>query len=307
MKYLSNILIVILFITFSCQVNSSKKSNSSIINKNIESNKTASTCSKSDSLLFEKIINLSQQRNWQNETISQIIIKVGSEFIGFPYIASTLDTNNSEEKLVMNLGKVDCTTFVEYVSAISICIKQNKTTLSDFQSQLIYLRYRSGSIDGYGSRLHYFTDWLLENQKKGMIDIVSNKIGTIPYEKKINFMSTHPQFYKQLSDTTILNKIKASEINLSNQKLKLISKSDINTVESQIQDGDIIAFATSIEGLDVTHVAFAVRKNGLLCILHASLNAKKVVFSSISLTEYLSNQPKTIGIFVGRIKNTATQ
>lgn len=47
------------------------------------------------------------------------MLKYGLSFLKTPYVAHTLEVND-EEKLVVNFDEVDCTTFVEYVLALSL-------------------------------------------------------------------------------------------------------------------------------------------------------------------------------------------
>lgn len=72
-------------------------------------------------------------------------------FIDVPYVAHTLETDG-EEDLVINCDEVDCTTFVEYVLALSLpSASGNKMSESDFAANLQRIRYREGKIDGYTS------------------------------------------------------------------------------------------------------------------------------------------------------------
>lgn len=63
-------------------------------------------------------------------------------FIDVPYVAHTLETDG-EEDLVINCDEVDCTTFVEYVLALSLpSASGNKMSESDFAANLQRIRYR---------------------------------------------------------------------------------------------------------------------------------------------------------------------
>ena len=42
------------------------------------------------------------------------------KFIGIPYVAHTLEVND-DERLVVNTRQLDCTTFVETVTALTLC------------------------------------------------------------------------------------------------------------------------------------------------------------------------------------------
>ena len=130
--------------------------------------------------------------------INEVVVEIGKSFIGTDYAAHTLEVND-EEKLVVNLSELDCNTFVENVLAISLCIKQNKTSFDDFQHKLKLIRYRNGMIDQYPSRLHYFTDWIFNNEEKGIVKNITKEIGE-KLEINLNFMSSHPEYYKHLKE-----------------------------------------------------------------------------------------------------------
>jgi hypothetical protein len=254
-----------------------------------------------DSLIFNQLANKSLQEKWHEKPLSEVVIKVTKYFEGTPYVASTLDIQG-DEQLVVNLREMDCTTFVENVVALSRCLKAGKMSINDFTTLLKQIRYRNGIIDQYPSRLHYFTEWLTNNQSKGTISLVSEQLGDQPFDSKVGFMSSHPGSYAQLSNSDFVSRIKEAEATLSSLKLKYITTTHLPLVEKEIQDGDIIAFSTTIEGLDISHVAIAYHQNGRLCFIHASTTAGKVIVSQKSVFEYLTASKRNDGILVGRIR-----
>src|SRR3972149_4984568 len=111
---------------------------------------------------------LAVDKNLASKSINKIIVEIGKSFFGTDYIAHTLETEG-EEQLVINLTVLDCTTFLENALVFARCIKKGKTSFEDYQKELILIRYRNGIIDQYPSRLHYFTDWIFDNEKKGIV------------------------------------------------------------------------------------------------------------------------------------------
>jgi hypothetical protein len=197
---------------------------------------------------------------------------------------------------------MDCTTFVEYVTALALCFSAQKYDFGDFVEMLAILRYRSGKIDGYTSRLHYFSEWLQDNKKKGIITIVSDNIGNDRFDNKVDFITSNPRLYKPLTDTVLIGQIKIIEADISSWTMKYITKDNMQNIENKIYHGDIIALASSIKGLDISHVGFAIRKNGRLHLLHASSLNKKVEISSVPLDDYLNKHFNYSGILVGRVR-----
>ena len=70
-----------------------------------------------------------------------------------------------------------------------------------------------------------------------------------------------------------------------------------------IEDGDILAIVTKKEGLDVSHLGFAVwGRDGKLHLLNASQINKKVVLEPMTLAEYMQKHPTQLGVRVVRLK-----
>ncbi len=114
-------------------------------------------------------------------------------------------------------------------------------------------------------------------------------------------MSANPHHYKQLKSDSIIGKIKLVEREISSLNMNYISVSEIESNEKMIENGDIIAFVTNIKGLDVSHVGFAVKVEGRLHLLHASLKEGKIAVTKVPLSRYLLTNKKVDGIMVARI------
>ncbi len=187
-----------------------------------------------------------------NENFGATIVDIGKTFLGTAYVAKTLEIGNTES-LVINLQGLDCTTFVENVLAFSQLLKNKKIDFDDFTKTLETIRYKDGKLNGYASRLHYFTEWIADNEKKGLIKDITSEVGGIEITKEINFMSTHRDLYPFLKDNENFQKIQASEGFLNNQSICILPQDRIATNEHLLKSGDIIALSTTIKGLDVTH------------------------------------------------------
>lgn len=229
-----------------------------------------------------------------------LMIKVGTFFKETPYVASTLEINPEEEKLVVNLREMDCTTFAENCLAIARTIKRDEPTFEKFTSELQKIRYRDGKIDGYPSRLHYFSDWIYNNAQKKLVKRVSKEITGIPYPLHVNFMSTHPGSYIQLKDSTLIPIIEKQEKEISSRSMYYIPQERVTEFEDKLKDGDIAGITTNIDGMDIQHVVILVRKEGRIHMLHASSAAEKVILSDETLEDYLLNSKRATGIMVAR-------
>lgn len=234
--------------------------------------------------------------------LGKTMVAVGKTFLGTPYVAKTLEIGKTES-LVVNLHGLDCTTFVENVLAFSLLLKNGQSSFDDFTQALETIRYKDGELDGYASRLHYFSEWIANNESKGLLKDITNEIGGKEITKPINFMSTHRDLYPFLSDDANFEKIKASEKYLNEQVICVLAQEDILDNEHLIKSGDIIALTTSIKGLDITHTGIATReKDGRIHLLHAS-TVGKVVVSKLPLIDYLKKIKGNTGIMVARVSS----
>jgi hypothetical protein len=230
--------------------------------------------------------------------IQQRIVAIGQSFKSTPYQSHTLEATPSEQ-LIVNLRGLDCTTFVE--STLALALQSPDTSFQAYCQMIQRLRYRNDTVAGYPSRLHYLSDWLHENQQKGLLELVTEQMGGKPYDKELRFMSTHRSAYWQLKEQGNYEALLKVEDVLASRKLFYIPKADIKNIEKQLLDGDIIAITTSVPGLDASHVGFVVWQNGRAHLLHASSDAGQVIVSPKPLAEYLLGNKTQTGIMVARI------
>ena len=81
----------------------------------------------------------------------------------------------------------------------------------------------------------------------------------------------------------------------------MIATDRISSIQDRIQTGDVLAFATAIPGIDVTHAAFAYRGNdGVLRVLHAPLSGGAVEITRSTLPEYVARIKRSTGILIAR-------
>jgi hypothetical protein len=253
-----------------------------------------------DRLIFDDYISYIKQSG--SRAMADLVIGTARYFLGRPYVASTLE--KEPEQLIVNLREFDCTTFVETVLALSRTVGNSENpTFEDFCEQLRQIRYRNGIVRNYTDRLHYFTDWIYENEKNGFVHDVTKKAGGKPYRLDLNFMSSHPDRYPQLkSNSGFTEVLRRKECEISERNgYSMIVESGINTCENDVvQNGDIVCFVTDIEGLDVTHVGFVYNHTGQLTFIHASSLAKKIIINPQPVRKYVEQSRHTKGIMILR-------
>jgi hypothetical protein len=247
----------------------------------------------------QEILNLifDQLKNEKNKSTSELVVLTGKFLIGTPYVSNTLEM--APEQLVVNLRGLDCTTYVENCLAIARTIKSEDVNFKKFTKELTQIRYRDSVIVGYPSRLHYFSDWIYENDKKGLVKEASKEIVNIPYPLEVDFMSTHSGSYQQLeNDTAFVAQLADKEKEISARTMYYLPKDKLPVFEDKLQEGDIIGITTSVSGLDITHVGIVVKQKGKVYLMHASSQAERVIISENTLIDYLAGKKLSTGIMV---------
>lgn len=263
-------------------------------------------CTEEDRAIFARYFAYAKTNHLLTDTIpvSDLIIETARFFLGTPYVASTLE--KEPEGLVVNLREMDCTTFVENVLALTRTLQDSRTlqdTLPPFDvfcNHLQQLRYRRGTI-GYTDRLHYMTDWMYENARKGYVKDLNADLGGKPLPLALSFISTHPDSYKQLVDhpDRLLEMVEIEKA-INSRPYFYLPKTNMPQAFSHLQNGDIVCFVTTIPGLDVTHVGIIYYYKGTVSFIHASSIAKKVIINEESLQEYTSRMKSNRGLLLGR-------
>jgi hypothetical protein len=230
---------------------------------------------------------------------------IGRSLVGTPYVPHTLEAEGPEH-LVIDFRGLDCVTFVENVWAIAALLK-TEVDLSDrleveeeYGRILTLLRYRNGIIDGYPSRLHYFSDWIGDAERKLIVEDVTAELGGVPDAEPVDFMSTHPDAYRQLADPENLSAIEQIEGRLNARGRTYLPEDAIAAASGSIREGDIIAATSTVPGLDVAHTGIAVRIDGTLRLMHAPLVGEAVQISERSLADRILSIDGQDGIIVAR-------
>lgn len=233
-------------------------------------------------------------------TLPELTLRMAETFLEVPYVAHTLEANETEQ-LVCRFDALDCTTLVDVSVALALA-KKNNQIYGQFLDQMTKLRYEGGQIQGYASRLHYFLSWRNQGVVDGLLDDVTAQLGGISYEKPVDFMSAHANLYKGISSPAVLAGIKANEKHLNDGRYDFIPKIEVKKIEASLRDGDIIGITSTIPGLDCNHQGIVKKRGGRAYLLHASTTAHRVIVSPTPLSNYLSSVKRHSGIIVLRLK-----
>lgn len=239
--------------------------------------------------------------------VPEALARIGQRFVGAPYVPYTLETEG-EERLVVNLRALDCVTYIENMLSLVYFIRAAEPSILDDQDRAMELyegflediRYRDGRLDGYASRLHYFTDWMRNNAETGILQERTRDLGGIRVREPIDFMTSHRESYRQLAEQANWDRVREIERDLTAMERYYIPEGSIEGVADRIESGDIIASTSSVAGLDVAHTGIALRIDGRLHLMHAPLVGEDVQISERTLAERIRSISGQDGIMVAR-------
>jgi hypothetical protein len=232
--------------------------------------------------------------------IGEIVARTGERFVGEPYTPRTLELEGPE-RLVINLREFDCVTYVESMLGLARVIRSGGGRLDDFARELRRIRYREGVMEGYTSRLHYFSEWIHDNAEQGLVRDVTSSLGGVVDDERIDFMSTHADAYPSFEGRPErVAAIRAIERSLADRVRHYIPEGRIGEVADGIRTGDVIAATSSVEGLDVAHTGIAVWRDGRLHLMHAPLVGRTTEVSDQPLAVRILRIDSQDGIMVAR-------
>jgi hypothetical protein len=251
---------------------------------------------------FGRIMAEATANDWAKLPIGEVMGKVGLYLLDTPYVGYTLDHSADHEFCIVNLQELDCVTFVESTLALSRIIKSGHSDMRALPREIERIRYRDGKCDGFCSRLHYTSDWLYDNERKGLIERYTRSLkGSVEIKETVSLMSTRPELYLQLrAHPEFVPEIRKDEEAIDKRTYYKLPKDAVKAAELHMQTGDIIAITTSAKILDCAHIGLAYRDDkGLLHFLHASSKHGKVTLDA-ELCEYLDSIHSFTGVMLAR-------
>jgi hypothetical protein len=251
-----------------------------------------------DREIFESTMARAQREGLPTRPMGERVATLGSWFVGSEYVPGTLEV--VPEGLVINLRQFDCVTFVESMLAMARALDASTPTFERFMDELRAIRYRGGVITGYPSRIHYFSDWIGENERRGIVRDVTRSLGGIALTEPTNFMTSHRELYPALESPEVFAQIGEQERTLNAVPRYWIPKERIAPIAPELRNGDIIAATSAMEGLDVAHTGIVVIVNGEAHLMHAPLVGSVVEISEKPLAERIQGISGQDGIMVVR-------
>ena len=164
-------------------------------------------------------------------------------------------------------------------------------------------RYRGGALGDYASRLHYFVDWIGDNEARGRIENLTTSLGGTPVQKDF-YLITRRELPKAAIDQEAIDAVTetllATEQRLSSTSHDVLGRESAPEALRALEDGDLVAFVRERPGLLVHHAGFVYWANGTPRLLHASSYHERVVITESDLTDYLLRRPERKGVIIAR-------
>jgi hypothetical protein len=256
---------------------------------------------------FQRLVSLAKENNWKSLPIGERTATVGQALTGTRYRSYTLEIDNRIESPSVDFTGLDCWTFFETSLAFARMLNEPEEnwTPENFLHYIEVDRYRGGICTGeYLSRLHYLEDWLYDNNKRGLVEDLTAKLGGRSVPHAAGEMSNGWRHYRYLAaNKSLLGPLRRMEADVSSRPLYQIPKNRVGKIESKLQSGDIIGIVSHDGRLfGTSHVGLALRaSDGVLHFMHASAphNYGRVLVDS-RLSTYLNTYRSDTGIMVAR-------
>ncbi|MFR9650160.1 MAG: N-acetylmuramoyl-L-alanine amidase-like domain-containing protein [Rikenellaceae bacterium] len=230
------------------------------------------------------------------------LVLTAQELLATPYVAGLLE--GEREELIVDLTQTDCILFVESCLAAVADAQMEFPSYDNFKDNVRRLRYRNGRVDGYASRIHYTSEWIAQGERMGCFEEVTARLSGEKFNQEFSFMSENYTLYPKLKESPQLRaEIEKIEERLNSaQEYYMIPSQRVAQVLSQIEDGDIVAFVTSVKGLDISHIGIINRLGERVTFIHASSLAGEVVIHPTDLVDYINSSSKIRGIRLIRLR-----
>jgi hypothetical protein len=230
--------------------------------------------------------------------MNQALVQLARRFLDYPFKEFSLD-GGPKEQLVLDLTRFDCFLFVEQLLALSNSRKVD--TLDEgverFTQHVRRLRYLDGEVD-YCRRQHYFSRWAEAAERNGyVVNLTPFLPGATKRTVALNFMGNHIKSYKPMQLARNKQCITELEKDLVLEQA-YIPLAALPGVLPSLRSGDIFALVTKVPGLDVTHVGFLEKRDGVIDAIHAAEGAG--VIRSENFAQYAGRVKDVIGVEIYR-------
>ncbi|MFC4373451.1 N-acetylmuramoyl-L-alanine amidase-like domain-containing protein [Nocardia halotolerans] len=190
----------------------------------------------------------------------ELINRLSARLLGTPYGANMLIGSATQpEQLVVDLRRVDCFTFLDYIEAAS-----RSTDREEFVTELVATRYTDRRVE-FTHRKHFFTDWA-RTERVAATDVTATLSAAA--------RTTTKHLNAKADGTTYLPGLPVVDRAITH----IPSAAVDGAVVAGLRTGDFVGAYTPAAGLDVTHVGILVHTTAGPVLRNASsLDAYRVV------------------------------
>ncbi|MEV6061232.1 N-acetylmuramoyl-L-alanine amidase-like domain-containing protein [Nocardia asteroides] len=203
---------------------------------------------------------------------AELLARLSARLLGTPYGANMLIGSATEpEQLVIDLRRVDCFTYLDYLEAASRSADRDQ-----FTANLVATRYVDSRVE-FTRRKHFFTDWAHTGRIAATDVTTSLSPAAVTVTKHLNATADGGTYLPGLPvvDRAITH-IPAAAVDQG--------------VLAGLRTGDFLGAYTPDAGLDVTHVGFVVHTADGPVFRNASSLAEYRVLDT-PLADYIRTTP----------------
>ncbi len=191
--------------------------------------------------------------------------------LGHPYQANPLiGSRDTPEVFAASLDGFDCVTYVETVLALTRASRPD-----EFLDCLRGIRYAGGCLE-WAKRNHYMTGWIRSNARIGAVRTIAAPVRAIRKDRLLDAVPGLPPRRVRFS---------------------CVPKRQIKKLESSLETGDLIFFASTRPHLDVFHCGILMKEADRWRMRHAARSRQGVVEQG--LDEFLKSN-RMAGVIVVR-------
>jgi hypothetical protein len=255
---------------------------------------------------FQSLCSRAQRENWAALPTGQRTVTVGRALLGTRYGNYSLEIHDHIECPSANFQCLDCWTFYEVSLAFARMVHARPApwTEADLLHYIELERYRGGCCTGsYLSRMHQLEEVFYDNERRGLGRNMTRSLGGVPVHRNVREMQIAWRSYRYLRNNPSLRSgIAKVEARVSQLPVSYIPRSKVAKIESQIQDGDVLAIASADTSGYTSHVGLAARDGSTCRFMHATSSRDKGhrVIIDRRISQYLAEKSDHIGLIVFR-------
>jgi len=255
---------------------------------------------------FQQMVAQAENENWRARPLPARTTAAARSLLGIPYVNFTLEIDDHIEAPSANFTGLDCWTYYEI--ALGFARMLRATPPPHQPIHLLHMieieRYRDGRCDGsYLSRMHHLEEVFADNERRGIATNVTRQLGGVRITRTVREMTNGWRSYRYLRNNPSLRpQMETIERRVSALPVYHIPKDRVRSVESQLQDGDILAISSTYQGGYTSHVGLCLKQSGRARFMHATSQrdrGRQTIIDS-PITDYLNASKARAGLIVCR-------